>query len=170
MIPKRPFWLAMGAALGAGSSLWLERRVRRTVHEAASRLQPDALASEIGRSARQMAESTSERVRSAVSVGRTEMQQHEEELWRELAERRMVPGLPVSPEDDEWLQGSIGSAPSPPRAEPPSMSIESRPRGTGSPAELTGASAESTPDPAPKSRGRRRKRVRATKSASHLGN
>jgi hypothetical protein len=157
MIPKRPFWLAMGAALGAGSSLWLERRVRRTVHEAASRLQPDALASEIGRSARQMAESTSERVRSAVSVGRTEMQQHEEELWRELAERRMVPGRLVSPEDDEWLQGSTDSTDSTDSIGP-------------SPSPLSGVSAEATPDPDPKSRGRRRKRVGAAKSASHLGN
>lgn len=162
MIPKRPFWLAMGAALGAGSSLWLERRVRRTVHEAASRLQPDALASEIGRSARLMAESTSERVRSAVSVGRTEMQQHEEELWRELAERRMVPSRPVSPEDDEWLQGSIGPIGSSPALSPPAPS----------PSPLSGTSSDPTPDPdpEPKGRGRRRKRVDAAKSASHLGN
>jgi hypothetical protein len=106
MIPKRPFWLAMGAAVGAGSSLWIERRVRRTVQQAASRLQPDALALEIGRSARQMAESTSERVRSAVSVGRTEMQQHEEELWAELAERRATPDRATLPEADGWLTGS----------------------------------------------------------------
>jgi hypothetical protein len=169
MIPKRPFWLAMGAALGAGSSLWLERRVRRTVHEAASRLQPDALASEIGRSARLMAESTSERVRSAVSAGRTEMQQHEEELWRELAERRMVPGRPMTPEDDEWLQGSIGpigssTAPSPSPAPPPA------PLPLSVPPPASGPSAETAADPEPKSRGRRRKRVGAAKSASHLGN
>jgi hypothetical protein len=106
MIPKRPFWLAMGAAVGAGSSLWIERRVRRTVHQAASRLQPDALALEIGRSARQVAESTTERVRSAVSVGRTEMQQHEEALWQELAERRAAPDRATSPETDGWLTGS----------------------------------------------------------------
>ena len=86
--------------------MWIERRVRRTVQQAASRLQPDALALEIGRSARQMAESTSERVRSAVSVGRTEMQQHEEELWAELAERRATPDRATLPEADGWLTGS----------------------------------------------------------------
>jgi hypothetical protein len=105
----------MGAAVGAGSSLWIERRVRRTVHQAASRLQPDALALEIGRSARQVAESTTERVRSAVSVGRTEMHQHEEALWQELAGRRPTPDRETPPEADGWLSGSTpeSGAPAP---------------------------------------------------------
>ena len=54
-VPKRTFWLVAGAAIGAGSTLWAERKVRRTVQEAAARLQPDALVVEVGRSARQVA-------------------------------------------------------------------------------------------------------------------
>jgi len=107
MIPKRPFWLAVGAAVGAGSSLWAERRVRRAVHEAANRLQPEALAAEIGKSARQIAESTSERVRSAVSVGREEMRQQEEQLWQDLSERRGIPPRAAHPVAKQWFEGAM---------------------------------------------------------------
>ncbi len=84
-MPKRTFWLVTGAAVGAGSSLWAERKVRRSVQQAAARLQPDALVAEVGRSARQAAGSAGGRVREAVSTGRDEMQRREEELWAELA-------------------------------------------------------------------------------------
>ncbi len=84
-MPKRTFWLVTGAAIGAGSSLWAERRVRRTVHQAAARLQPDALVVEVGRTARQVAGSAGGRVRDAVASGRDEMQRREEELWADLA-------------------------------------------------------------------------------------
>jgi hypothetical protein len=90
-MPKRTFWLVTGVAIGAGSSLWVERKVRRTVHEAAARLQPDALVVEVGKSARQAAGSAGERVREAVFTGRTEMQRREEELWAELAARAEEP-------------------------------------------------------------------------------
>jgi hypothetical protein len=88
-VPKRTFWLVTGAALGAGSSLWAERKVRRTVQSAAARLQPDSLAVEVGRSARQVAGNAGGRVRDAVSSGRDEMQRREEELWAELAAQRI---------------------------------------------------------------------------------
>ena len=91
-MPKRTFWLVTGAALGAGSSLWAERRVRRTVHQAAARLQPDALVAEVGRSARQVAGGAADRLREAVSSGREEKQRREEELWAELAARGDGPG------------------------------------------------------------------------------
>jgi hypothetical protein len=84
-VPKRTFWLVTGAAIGAGSSLWAERRVRRTVQQASARLQPDALVVEVGRSARQAAGSAGYRVRDAVASGRHEMQRREEELWADLA-------------------------------------------------------------------------------------
>jgi hypothetical protein len=84
-VPKRTFWLVTGAAIGAGSSLWAERRVRRTVQQAAARLQPDALVVEVGRSARQVADSAGFRMRDAVASGRHEMQRREEELWADLA-------------------------------------------------------------------------------------
>ncbi len=84
-MPKRTFWLATGVAVGAGSTLWAERKVRRTWQEAAARLQPDAIVVEVGRSARQVAVGAGDRVRDAVSSGREEMQRREEELWAELA-------------------------------------------------------------------------------------
>jgi len=151
MIPKRPFWLATGAAIGAGSSLWIERRVRRTVQEAGRRLQPDALAVEIGRSAKQIAESTSERVRGAVSVGRDEMRQHEEQLWRDLSERRGIPQPVAHPVVNEYLEGAMTK-------------------------EIAGTVEEPRPTRRPDSTGRTRRRQRiasrvaATKSRSHLGN
>ncbi len=152
MIPKRPFWLAAGAAIGAGSSLWIERRIRRTVHEAVNRLQPDALAVEIGKSARQIAESTSERLRGAVAVGRDEMRQHEEQLWQDLSERRIAPNRAAPAEDDGWPGGSLPD---------PSVTGRLQPEGSGP-----------GPKPATGSTGRRgrRQRVAATKSPSHLGN
>jgi hypothetical protein len=90
-MPKRTFWLVTGVALGAGSSLWAERKVRRTVQQAAAKLQPDALAVEVGRSARQAAGTAGERFRDAVSTGRDEMQRREEELWAELAAQGVEP-------------------------------------------------------------------------------
>lgn len=89
-MPKRTFWLFTGAVAGAGSSIWIERRVRRTVKEAAARLQPDTLVLEVGRSAARVAEATGDRVRDAVAEGRSEMRRHEERLWAELAERGMA--------------------------------------------------------------------------------
>jgi hypothetical protein len=80
-------WLVTGVAIGAGSSLWVERRVRRTVQQAAAKLQPEALVLEVGRSARQVAGTAGNRVRDAFSSGRDEMERHEEELWAELAQR-----------------------------------------------------------------------------------
>ncbi|HEY1990555.1 MAG TPA: hypothetical protein VGG43_13885 [Acidimicrobiales bacterium] len=151
MIPKRPFWLATGAAIGAGSSLWVERRIRRTVQDAARRLQPDALAVEIGKSAKQIAGSTSERVRSAVSVGRDEMRQHEERLWQDLSERRSLPPRVAHPVAGQRLDGAVTDDVAEPVVEP-------------------------RPNPRPDSTGRSRRRQRvvpraaATKSGSHLGN
>jgi len=88
---KRTFWLVTGVALGAGSSLWAERRVRRTVQEAQARLQPDALVAEVGRSARKAAEVAGDRMRDAMAAGRSEMRQHERRLWDDLAERGVEP-------------------------------------------------------------------------------
>ncbi len=94
-MPKRTFWLITGVAVGAGSSLWAERKVRRTVQQAAARLQPDAIVVEVGRSARQAAGSAGGRVRNAVTSGRDEMQRREEELWSELAVQGGVQPVPA---------------------------------------------------------------------------
>jgi hypothetical protein len=94
-MPRRTFWLVAGVAIGAGSSIWMEHKVRRTVNQAAARLQPDALVAEVGRSARDAATSAGGRVRDAFSTGRSEMQRREEELWAELAERGTPAPLPI---------------------------------------------------------------------------
>ncbi len=86
-MPRRTFWLVAGVAIGAGSSLWMEHKVRRTVNQAAARLQPDALVAEVGRSAREAAIGAGDRFRDALSSGRSEMLRREEELWSELASR-----------------------------------------------------------------------------------
>jgi hypothetical protein len=104
-MPKRTFWLVTGVAIGAGSSMWAERRVRRTLHDAAARLQPDALVVTAARGARQAAFATGRtarvgartaggRVRHAVAQGRGEMARCEEELWAELSDRRPGVGAP----------------------------------------------------------------------------
>jgi hypothetical protein len=95
-MPKRTFWLVTGAVIGAGSSLWAERKVRSTVAQATAKLQPDALVAEVGRSARQVAGSAADRVRDAVSVGRDEMQRREEELWADLAAQGVEAVPPVT--------------------------------------------------------------------------
>ncbi len=82
---RRTFWLAAGAVVGAGSSLYAERKVRRTLEQAADRLRPEALVVQAGQSARQAATATGGRFRAALDSGRTEMARREEELWTTLA-------------------------------------------------------------------------------------
>jgi hypothetical protein len=113
-VPKRTFWLATGVAVGAGSTLWAERRVRRTWQQAAARLQPDAIVVEVGRSARQAAGSAGDRVRDAVWSGREEMQRREEELWAELAAQGTVPEPPPAPPPEPPAARGAGR----PRSEP----------------------------------------------------
>jgi hypothetical protein len=114
-MPKRTFWLMTGTALGVGSTLWAERKVRRTVQQATAKLQPDALVVEVGRSARHVAESAGERVRGAVSSGRDEMLRHEEELWAELAARGVETGTRPGPFDWSDDRYAVGTGP----VEPP---------------------------------------------------
>jgi hypothetical protein len=148
-VPKRTFWLITGAAVGAGSSLWVERRVRRTVQQATARLQPDALVTEVGRSARQVAGNAGTRLRDAMTSGRHEMQRREEELWADLAAQGVAtsPGIPpVTPASA--LPPSPPRPPDPPRAPAVSEDERSRP-------------------PRPARSSRRRRRTPA-KSASRL--
>ena len=82
---RRTVWLVTGVVAGAASTLYTERKLRRTLEAASARLQPDALVTEVGRTARQAARSTGGRVRAAVATGRSEMQRREVELWADLA-------------------------------------------------------------------------------------
>ena len=92
--------------MGAGSTLWAERKVRRAVEQAAARMQPESLAAEAGRATRKaalgagratrkVAEAASGRVRDAVASGRDEMRRREEELWADLAARGALPAAHV---------------------------------------------------------------------------
>ncbi len=83
-MPRRSVWLMTGVVAGAASSLYAERKLRRTVEAASARLQPDALVAEVGRTARQAAVSTGGRLREAVASGREEKRRRELELWAEL--------------------------------------------------------------------------------------
>jgi len=86
-VARRSVWLATGVVAGAASSLYAERKLRRTLEAASARLQPDALVTEVGRTARQAARSTGGRVRDAVAAGRSEMQRREGEIWAGLGTR-----------------------------------------------------------------------------------
>jgi hypothetical protein len=128
-MPKRTFWLMTGTALGVGSTLWAERKVRRTVQQASAKLQPDALVVEVGRSARHVAESAGERVRGAMSSGRDEMLRHEEELWADLAARGVETGarpVPYAGGDDRL---ALGAGPVVPAAASHTPSTDHRSRG-----------------------------------------
>jgi len=138
---RRSVWLLTGAVAGAASSLYAERKLRRTLEAASARLQPDALVTEVGRTARQAARSTGGRVREAVSTGRTAMHRREEQIWADLA----APGAPVTP-----ASGSGGSNPA----------VVHEPADAPMPAEVGTSRVHAS-----RVRGRRRTR----RSPSHLG-
>jgi len=83
-VARRSVWLVTGVVAGAASSLYAERKLRRTVEAASARLQPDALVAEVGRSARQVVTGAGGRVRGAVASGREEKRRREVELWSQL--------------------------------------------------------------------------------------
>ena len=84
-MPRRTVWLVTGAVAGAASSLYAERKLKRTIEAASAHLQPEALVSEVGRTARRAASRTGGRLREAMATGRSTMQQREQELWADLA-------------------------------------------------------------------------------------
>jgi hypothetical protein len=121
-MPKRTFWLVTGAAVGAGSSLWAERRVRRTVQQATARLQPDALVVEVGRTARQVAGGAGDRFRDAVTTGRQAMLRREEELWSDLAAQGvatdLAPRIGAGARDGARAGATVPSGPTGPTGPP----------------------------------------------------
>jgi hypothetical protein len=83
---KRPFWLAVGAALGVGGTLWAEQRVRREVRRAVDVVTP--LGTGAGWAA--AAKEAQGRVAAAARSAATERRQHEQELWERLDERHSL--------------------------------------------------------------------------------
>jgi hypothetical protein len=76
---KRLFWLMVGATLGFGSSLWVTRTVKRTLH----RLSPPQVSDSLLRSVKR----TAKDLKAAVNEGRDAMQQREASLRADLAGR-----------------------------------------------------------------------------------
>ncbi|MGA7420467.1 MAG: hypothetical protein WBW80_20905 [Acidimicrobiales bacterium] len=163
-MPKRTFWLTAGVALGAGSTLWAERRVRRTIEQTAAKLSPDALVAEVGRTARHVAESAGDRFRDAYSEGRDQMHRHEEQLWSGLAER----GITLSTDGLPAVAGSSSAI-------GPSNAVGSSSAVTSEAADATSIPAARSDDSTRAARRRpsrtaRRRTARRAKSPSHLGN
>lgn len=80
---KRPMWLAAGLVIGAGGTLWAERRVRAGARRLMDRLSPEHVTAGSWGTARKLGG----RVREAVDAGRAERGRREEELWQELGAR-----------------------------------------------------------------------------------
>ncbi len=116
-MPRRTVWLMTGVVAGAASSLYAERKLRRTVEAAQARLQPDALVVEVGRTARQAASSTGGRVRDAVTTARAEKRRREEELWAELGtavDDAEADDRPVPTPIDAVVEAATGGSDQPP--------------------------------------------------------
>jgi hypothetical protein len=142
-VARRSVWLVTGVVAGAASSLYAERKLKRSLEAASARLQPDALVAEVGRTARQAASNTGGRVRAAVASAREEKQRREDELWAELS--TADDGAPGDVPGDDAAPGPDGAA-------------------TGDP---NGAPA-ATPRPGPHASYRRIRRI-TRRSPSHLG-
>ncbi|HEX7444661.1 MAG TPA: hypothetical protein VF320_12275 [Acidimicrobiales bacterium] len=140
---RRSVWLVTGVVAGAASSLYAERKLRRTVEAASARLQPDALAAEVGRTARHAVSSTGGRVRDAVASGRQEKRRREAELWADLHPK--VDRVPAEGTTGRTL-GDAGYA-----------------------ADAVRAGSDGTPDPAVTHVTTRRVRRVARRSPSYLG-
>ena len=77
---RRPFWLAAGAALGAGGTVWAQRRLERL----SRRVRPSAMATGLAHVAERTRQGTSDRFRRALDAGRADAQRREDDLWRAL--------------------------------------------------------------------------------------
>jgi cytoskeletal protein RodZ len=163
-MPKRTIWLTAGVALGAGSTLWAERRVRRTIEQAAAKLAPDALVAEVGRTARHVAESTGDRFRDAYSEGRNEMQRREQQLWSDLANRGVAitaDGLPASAAASGGMKEERRTDTPTTTQIPTTTQTPTQTQTTQTPPSMADDTTRAT---------RRRIAKRRAKSPSHLGN
>ncbi|HUO48351.1 MAG TPA: hypothetical protein VMU09_05915 [Acidimicrobiales bacterium] len=77
---RRALWLGTGAALGAGGTVWVRRRVTKL----ATHLSPGTLAGDVGASVSRRGSEVSGRVRAALDSGRVQARRREDELWRDL--------------------------------------------------------------------------------------
>jgi hypothetical protein len=85
---RRPLWLAAGAALGVGGSIWTRRRLDRL----SRRVRPNAVAGEVVAIVERTRRGAVDRVRDAVDTGRTEAQRRQDDLWHDVSARGRGPG------------------------------------------------------------------------------
>ena len=110
---KRVFWMSTGYALGLGSSLWVQRRVRRTVE----RYAPEQLRQQLVDRTRDLTDRARQTVidlREAATEGRAAMRESEIELNAEFGRRPRHSGQPRSMDDPRPSAGATRS-PSRPR-------------------------------------------------------
>ncbi|HUI04494.1 MAG TPA: hypothetical protein VLZ77_13205 [Acidimicrobiales bacterium] len=84
---RRPVWLAAGAALGAGGTVWARRRLDRL----SRRMRPGSVGTEIASMVDRTRRGASHRVRDALSAGRADAQRRQDELWHQLSARHEAP-------------------------------------------------------------------------------
>ncbi|HVA04843.1 MAG TPA: hypothetical protein VMU64_13995 [Acidimicrobiales bacterium] len=80
---RRPMWLAAGAAIGVGGTMWTRRRLERL----SRRVRPTAVATEIASIAGRTKRGALHKVRDALDTGRTEAQRRQDDLWHDLSAR-----------------------------------------------------------------------------------
>jgi hypothetical protein len=93
---KRVVWWSTGAAMGFGSSLWVQRKVRRTVQQ----YTPDVVQQKVQDSARRIGPT----MKAAVGEGRAAMREREQQLEAEVNGR--VRRSPEAAEVPEWPERS----------------------------------------------------------------
>ena len=92
---RRLRWFATGAAVGLGSSVWVQRRVKRAV----ARLAPDHVSRGLAGAARRFGGD----LRAAAVEGRQAMRDHEAALRTGLDGDRPAPRRPLAGADqDRW--------------------------------------------------------------------
>jgi hypothetical protein len=80
-------WLAAGAALGVGGTVWTRRRLDRL----SKRVRPTAVATELASMVERTRQGATDRVRDALDTGRSEALRRQDDLWNDLAARGRSP-------------------------------------------------------------------------------
>jgi hypothetical protein len=84
---RRPLWLAAGAALGVGGTMWTRRRLERL----SRRVRPTAVATGLASMAERTKRGAVDKVRDALDTGRTDAQRRQDALWHDLSARDRAP-------------------------------------------------------------------------------
>jgi hypothetical protein len=80
---RRAAWLATGAALGAGGSMWARRRI----DSLSERLRSGDLATDVVKVAGRGARAGGSQIRRALDAGRESARRRERQLWEDLEVR-----------------------------------------------------------------------------------